>query len=74
MRRGWSNMRAVPAQIAATGIALDRDPSGIAEAIELPGHAFLVGLQGHPELGRGAALDRLWDAFLIAAAAQASRF
>jgi hypothetical protein len=56
------------------GAVVHRDPSGIAEAIELPGHAFLVGLQGHPELGRGAALDRLWDAFLVAAAAQASRF
>lgn len=40
---------------------------GITDAIELPGHPFFIGLQGHPELGCDPALDRLWDAFLEAA-------
>lgn len=49
------------------GAIIHRDLAGIADAIEMPGHRFFVGLQGHPELGRSAKLDRLWDAFLIAA-------
>lgn len=54
------------------GTIIHRDSAGIADAIEVPGHRFFVGLQGHPELGRAAALDRLWDAFLIAADSHAN--
>ncbi|HWK43810.1 MAG TPA: gamma-glutamyl-gamma-aminobutyrate hydrolase family protein [Stellaceae bacterium] len=43
------------------------DPSGVVDALELPGHPFFIGLQGHPELGCDPALAVLWDAFLAAA-------
>jgi len=41
---------------------------GIGDAIEVTGHPFFIGLQGHPEFGLGPPLARLWDAFLQACA------
>lgn len=45
-----------------------RDPHGLVEAIELPGHPFAVGVQWHPELIEpGGPNDRLFEAFCAAA-------
>ncbi|MHB1304953.1 MAG: glutamine amidotransferase-related protein [Acidiphilium sp.] len=46
---------------------IHRDTNGIADAIELSGHPFFIGLQGHPEFGCDPALAALWDGFLAAA-------
>jgi CTP synthase (UTP-ammonia lyase) len=50
-----------------TEATIHHGPDGIAEAIELTGHPFFIGLQGHPEFGCDPALAVLWDGFLAAA-------
>jgi putative glutamine amidotransferase len=46
-----------------------RDAEGLVEALELPGHPFLVGVQWHPELApEGTPHDRLFRALVFAAA------
>ncbi|MCY3001378.1 MAG: gamma-glutamyl-gamma-aminobutyrate hydrolase family protein [Planctomycetota bacterium] len=48
-----------------------RDAEGLVEALELPSHPFLVGVQWHPELApEGTAHDRLFRALVFAAAAR----
>jgi CTP synthase len=42
----------------------------ILDAVEVPSHPFLIGLQGHPEIGCDPALAALWDGFLRAAQAK----
>ena len=49
------------------GVLVHRGAEDIAEAIELPGERFVIGLQGHPEFGCEDAMAALWDAFLAAA-------
>jgi putative glutamine amidotransferase len=51
--------------LKASAVATD----GIIEAVELPGHRFLLGVQWHPEFlyGRHEVQRRLFQAFLKAA-------
>ncbi|HET7559396.1 MAG TPA: gamma-glutamyl-gamma-aminobutyrate hydrolase family protein, partial [Limnochordia bacterium] len=50
-------------------------PDGTIEAVELPGHPWLLAVQWHPELtaAKDPSQQRLFDAFVQAAAKRAGR-